>query len=412
MNICLVAQEFPPEFAVGGIGTQTFNKARTLAKLGHTVHVFCRGMQKDTECRTLSHDGVTVHRMRTPASETDGLYTQATYLVGYAWIVLKHLRRLMHDIRLDVVDFPEYGAEGFAFQLDRTAENWTPVVVQLHGPLSMFGERISWPPTDSDFFRVGTFMEDYSIKSADALMACSANIADFTAEYHGVAREHIDVVHCGVDAVSFHPPEEPRGQDHRPTLLYAGTITGAKGLEAVVEAVIRLRSKYPNILLQIAGSGDEMVLTDMRALARRGGAGSNLEYLGFLGRDEIAEAYRRADVFCSPAVHEPGVANVYIEAMASGCPVVACSTGGAPEAVIDGVTGILIPDQDFDVTAAAIDRILSNPAFRYELSTNARKRVDDYFAMDRYIERVLGTYHKAIESAQLKAAAVGLESLT
>jgi glycosyltransferase involved in cell wall biosynthesis len=412
MNICLVAQEYPPETAIGGIGTQTWNKARALSKLGHSVHVLSCGSQNDGQLRTMSHDNVMVYRMTPPDRETNGCYNPPTYWLGYTWLVLRQLRQLVKSIRFDIIDFPEYGAEGFAFQLDRTVDNWIPVAVQLHGPLAMFGERIGWPPTDSDFFRVGTFMEDYSIKSADALMACSANIADFTAQYHGVPRDQIDVVHCGVDTDMFHPATASQQREHHPIALFAGNLALSKGLGVVLDAVLRLRTKFPGISLQIAGRGDADLVGELKAKARAAGAESNIEIRGFLDRQQIADAYRDADIFCSPALHEPGVANVYIEAMASGCPVVACNGGGAPEAVIDGVTGALIAGQDSDAAAAAMDRILSDSNYKRKLSANARKRVEEYFAMDHYIQRVLATYHRAIESSQrkLKSLSAGMHA--
>jgi glycosyltransferase involved in cell wall biosynthesis len=395
MKICLVSQEYPPETALGGIGTQNWNKARAMARLGHTVHVLSCS-NKASERQVQSHDGVTVHRMRPPDAYTDGVYNQPTYWIGYSWLVLQHLRRIMQSTRFDVIDFADYGAEGFAFQLDRAVDNRVPVVVQLHGPLAIFAERLGWPERNSDFLRVGSFMEEYSIKQADALMACSANIADFTSDYYGVARDRIKVVHCGVDAEAFHPRGEA-GELHSPlTILYVGQLVLSKGLETVLKAVLRLIPKYPSLRLRIAGKGDPDVVRNLEAEARRAGAEGNIEFAGFLGRDEIAEAYREADVFCSPAQNEPGVANVYIEAMASGCPVVAANTGGAPEAVLDGVTGMLVPPSDSEATAAAIDRILSNPALRRELSFAARTSVDKYFAMDRYITRILETYEEAI----------------
>jgi glycosyltransferase involved in cell wall biosynthesis len=355
--------------------------------------------------------------MRPPDAYTDGIYSPATYWIGYSWLVLQHLRRLMLSTPFDVIDFAEYGGEGFAFQLDRTADNRVPVVVQLHGPLAIFAERSGWPERGSDFLRIGSFMEEYSIKQADALMACSANIADFTSDYYGVPRNRIEVVHCGVDAEAFHPRAESDGPHAGPTVLFVGNLTLFKGLGTVLRAVLRLVSKYPAARLRIAGKGDPDIVGDLKAEARRAGAEANIEFAGFLGRDEIAEAYRCADVFCSPAHSESGVANVYIEAMASGCPVVAANTGGAPEAVIDGVTGILVQPHDPEATAAAIDRILSNPAFRRQLSSAARKRVDDYFAMDRYIARVLATYKQAIrrqaeDRSGQPASAAGCNGMT
>src|SRR2546430_15306822 len=112
----------------------------------------------------------------------------------------------MKSLEFDVIDFAEYGAEGFAYQLDRTPWSFAPVAIQLHGPLSMFAERIGWPEPGSDFERVGTFMEELSIQRADALMACSANIADFTADRHRVARRSIDGGHRGGDSSALPPP--------------------------------------------------------------------------------------------------------------------------------------------------------------------------------------------------------------
>jgi hypothetical protein len=94
----------------------------------------------------------------------------------------------MRTTEFDVIDFAEYGAEGFAYQLNRTSWNWVPVVVQLHAPLAMLTEYMNWPRRDSDLYRVGTFMEGISIKRADGLMACSVKIADFTAAFYGIAR--------------------------------------------------------------------------------------------------------------------------------------------------------------------------------------------------------------------------------
>ena len=267
--------------------------------------------------------------------------------------MLRHLSRLMETTGFDLINFPEYGAEGFAFLLNRTVWNRVPVVIQLHGPLSMFVARVGWPPAGSEQARVGIFMEETSIRLADALMASSANIADFTAEAHGVPREAIDVVHCGVDTDVFRPDEQPGREGARPTVLFAGNMAPNKGVNTVFEAGLRLRAKYPDLRLQFLGKGDPELIERLRSRARAAGAVANLELLGYVAdRDRLPALYRGADVFCSPARHEVGVANVYVEAMACGCPVVASTTGGAPEGVEHGRSGLLVPPNDVDATAA------------------------------------------------------------
>jgi glycosyltransferase involved in cell wall biosynthesis len=392
--VCLVAQEYPPETARGGIGTQTWNKARALRDAGHDVHVLSSSAAPGPLLRTEVEDGITVHRVEPPGYEF-AVHDQPAFWTGYSWAVLGALRRLEEDRRFDLVDFAEYGAEGFAYQADRTEWNWTPVVVQLHGPLAMFAERIGWPDTDSPLYRVGTFMEDFSIRSADALMACSANIADFTARFHGVARDSIDVVYCGVDVGQFAPGSTTR--TGRPTVLFVGNIAANKGVVTAVEAVLQLRDEHPGVRLQILGRGDDDLVDELQARAREQGADDALEFHGFIAdRAQLPAFYDAADVFCSPADHEVGVANVYIEAMACGCPVVAALTGAAPEVVENRGSGFLVPPNDVSATRDAIGAVLRDPQLRRRLGSAARHRAEDEFAMDSYVERVLATYERAL----------------
>lgn len=409
MNICLVSHEYPPETALGGIGTQNWNKARTLARLGHTVHVITASGVRAPATRIQTHDAVTVHRIQSPAFEHP-VYNPATFWLGYTWAVYRELRRLMDDTRLDVIDFAEYGAEGFAYQLDRVTDNWVPVVVQLHGPLALFTEQHGWPEAGSDFHEAGTFMEGLSIRHADALMACSANIADLTSRVYRVPRGDIEVIHCGVDADAFRPLNgEPRGAA-KPAILFVGNWMVDKGLDATVEAVVRLHPKYPNLVLHVAGRADEDAEKRIKNQVKQCQADDYIEFLGFVGREAIPVCYQQAQVFCAPSHHEPGVANVYLEAMACGCPVVASTTGAAREAVIDGETGFLVPPHDPEATAAALDRILSDPALRARMGAAARRRVEDWFSMDKYIGRVLATYQKAVQRSG-KATAKQLGSV-
>src|SRR5207244_2114570 len=112
-------------------------------------------------------------------------------------------------------------------------------------------------------------------------------------------------------------------------------ISCSKGVSTVVEAVLRLRAKHPNIRLKIAGDGDEGLVESIRKRSRREEAEDIIELLGFVDRGALPRLYQEADVFCSPAQYEGGVATVYLEAMACACPVVASRAGGAAEAVRD-----------------------------------------------------------------------------
>lgn len=422
MKICLVSQEYPPETPWGGIATQTFNKARALVGLGHEVHVLSRSAEEGAELRTEVDQGVIVHRMKPPGYAFP-IYSRTTYRLGYAWHVLAKLNELMERTAFDVLDFPEFGAEGFAYQLDRTMANWVPVVVQLHGPLAMFIEYMGWPERDTRMAEVGAFMEQFSVQRADALMACSASVARLAERYFGIAADTIDVVHCGVDTKVFCPwveapfvggtagngpdlPSRARSGSasgiyhHRPTVLFVGAIVENKGAKVLVEAVLRLRRKYPNIRLQMIGNGGPDLMDQLATMISRDGARDNIEFLGFVPLEKLPDYYRSADVFCSPSAEYEGFGQVFLEAMACGCPVVASTAGGGAEAVTHEETGLLVSPGDVAGTAEAVDQLLSDADLRHRLSEQGRRRVDDYFVLDRFIRRVEAVYKKAIQRSQ------------
>ena len=407
MRICLVSQEYPPLTAHGGIGTQTWNKAQCLYALGHEVQVLsCAPGRGATDSGCEDRAGLRVYRMP-PPGEAPGerlpLYDQSVYMLGYTWQVLGALERLAGECDFELINFPEYGAEGFAYQLNRGIHNWRPVIVQDHGPLAMFAEQVGWPATDSRFFETADFMEGRSLRMTDGLMASSANIADFVCRRYGVVRGTIDVVHCGVDCAMFRPCPQPRAGTWRPTVLFVGNVEAWKGALCVFEAVMALRSKYPDIRYRVVGKGN--AVEELRRRAEAAGAGANVEFQGFVReREDLPHFYQEADVFASPAHHEVGVANVYVEALACGCPVVACNRGGEPEAVDDGASGLLVPPKNVAATAAAIDRLLGDPPLHRRMWQAARRRAESYFATDHYIRRVLDAYANTTDRSRRKIA--------
>jgi glycosyltransferase involved in cell wall biosynthesis len=399
MKICLVSQEYPPETPWGGIGTVTLGKAQCLARMGHEVHVISRSADAAApDLRTEADGGIIVHRMQPPGHEFP-IYCRGTYLLGYTWFVLRQLSRVMEQTALDVIDFPEFGGEGFAYQLDRTVWNWLPVVVNIHGPLAMFVEHFGWPEKGNRFERFATFMEQFSIHRADAVMAVSSTIADLASRAYDFPREQIDVVHGGVHADVFTPAPGGNPVAARPTVLFVGNIIENKGVDTLFEAVMRLRPKYPDILLQIVGKEDHELVPRFRARMQSDGAEDNVRFVGFVDMQKLPKLYRAAHVFCAPAEFE-GLGTVYLEAMACGCPVVASTAGGTHESVLDGETGLLVPPRDVAATATALDRLLADATLRRRMGEAGRRRIDSYFSMEKFTERVVPVYEKAISRSQ------------
>ncbi len=397
MRICLVSQEYPPGY-VGGIGTQTRVKAHGLRARGHDVEVLTAGHESGPSLSRLEDAGVVVHALRPPGGGWE-VHRTETYWLGYTWAVLGALRTLTADRPYDVIDFPDYAAEGLAFQLDREPEDPTAVVVHLHGPLSMFAEQFGWPEPGDPLLRLGTFMEDMSIEAADGLLAASRSVAELTAQRNGIDPRRIDVVAGAVDSDLFAPGGDDRldGAREQVRLLFVGNVADNKGVGAVLDAFVRLAPEHPQLVLTIAGSAEEDAAAELIARAAHAGVGERVELLGFVEHDRLPALYRSADVFAAPSRYEGGLGLVYLEAMACGLPVVAGGAGGTAEAVAQGETGFLLERGDAEETAAAIRPLLIDGELRERMGAAARQRVLDHFTPARYAQKVEQAYERVLE---------------
>ena len=400
MRICVVSQEYPPGY-VGGLGTQSRVKAHGLAALGHEVEVLTAGDESGPMLQSRDDGPVRVHEVKTPGGDFD-VYRPETYWLGYTWAVLGALRSLAQKRGYDVIDFPDYGAEGVAFQLDRLQDDATAVVVHLHGSLSMFAEQIGWPEPTDPLHRLGTSLEDISITAADRLLAASRSIAAFTASRSGIPLEEIDVVEGAVDTEAFTPAGTREHTSTRTStgevrVLFVGSVAANKGVRTVFDAFLALADAHADLTLSVAGSGDEEIAEQMRADAEADGVADRVELLGFVEHTELPDLYRSADLVAAPSQYEGGLGMVYLEAMASGLPVIATAAGGATEAVLDGETGILLPNGTLEETAAAIGALLANPALRAGMGAAGRLRAERRFAIPAYAEGVAEAYARAID---------------
>ncbi len=394
MRICLVSQEYPPETPWGGIGTQTWLKANGLVARGHEVHVLTCSVVATPELRSEMQDGVSVHRLQPPGHDF-GVYERQAYWVGYSWQVLRHLQEMIEQQPFDVIDLPEFAAEGYCYLLDRNVYNFCPVVVHLHGSLAMFTEHMGWPHRGTRLHQSGSFMERFCVQRADALCANSQATAQIASKFCGVREDAIEIVHCGVDAEQFSAVGRQVDVD-RPTILFVGSMVRNKGPDILLEAVLKLRAKHPRLKLLLVGEDDKPLALEMKEKVRQAGAEANVEFRGFVPLTELPNYYRSAAIFCSPAEFEGGTASVYLEAMACGCPPVVSTAGGGVEAVIHGETGLLVPPKDIDATAAALDTLLSDEPLRRRMGVAGRQRIESYFARDRFVDRMLQTYEKGI----------------
>jgi teichuronic acid biosynthesis glycosyltransferase TuaC len=196
-------------------------------------------------------------------------------------------------------------------------------------------------------------------KAAASITVCQA-LKDAMVEL-GAAPEKIHVMRNGVDLQLFRPLNRDRCRKKyalsRTTLLSVGHLIERKGHNLVIDALRYL----PDIDLLIAGDGEEEA--NLRAQVARLNLGDRVTFLGAVGQQELAEVYSAVDAMVLASSRE-GWANVLLESMACGTPVVATSIWGTPEVVTDPVAGVLVEQRSGQSLADGVSQLLANYPLR------------------------------------------------
>lgn len=391
LKIILVSQEYPPETARGGIGSQTYAKAHGLVGLGHQVFVISRSTNS---LRNETKNGqLTVIRIPGMEHQIKDM-TEIVQWITHSAVVAAEIETLQERVEPDIIDFPEWAAEGYTYLLNRTAWNTVPAVIQLHGSLAMFSNVMNWPEKNSIFYEVGTHMESVCTRLADAVYTSSICSADWVQKYYDPGKKDIPVIHLGVDTNLFKPQPVPK--NGRPTIIFVGKIVPNKGIKELVEASIEVVKKIPDLKLRIIGTGEQKLISDIESKAADSGAGNLLEFAGYIHKEDLPEELSKAHVFAMPSYYEGGPGFVFLEAMACGLPVIGCSGSGVEEIVVSGETGILVPPKNIKALKEAIEKILGDSNLSEVMAANARNYVLESVDSNKCLNKLETFYDSVI----------------
>lgn len=193
---------------------------------------------------------------------------------------------------------------------------------------------------------------------------------------------------------------EPHAINSKFKILFVGRHIERKGICYLIEAAKYLpRDQFE---IRIVGVGD--LTEELKKLASESATPDSAEiiFTGKLSPEALANEYKTANVFTLPAIVDSkgdteGLGVVLIEAMELGLPIVASNVGGIPDVVIDGETGILVPEKDPEALANAYKRLASNPELISQLLAGAQKRIAECFTWDGIIERQIAVYNKVLK---------------
>ena len=259
------------------------------------------------------------------------------------------IRRLAAGHRIDLIDAHYFYPDGVA-AVWLAKEFDIPVVVTARG-------------TDINLipkFRFPRRMIQQAAKKADGLITVCAALKDSLIEL-GVGGERITVLRNGVDLNLFHPVDREQIRARlgfvRRTIGSVGHLIERKGHHHAIRALPHL----PNTDLIIVGSGPYR--RTLEGLANQIGVGGRVRFLGAVDQTALCEIYGALDALVLASSRE-GWANVLLEAMACGTPVVASAVWGTPEVVAAPEAGLLMPTPDENGVISALGKLLANPPDR------------------------------------------------
>jgi len=220
----------------------------------------------------------------------------------------------------------------------------------------------------------------------------------------------ISVVHTGVGLPERSPDSGVRDalraswgiSRNAPVIMTAARLSYEKGLGTLIDAVPRMLAAVPDMQLIIAGDGP--LREELQRRIESYNMTNTVRMLGFC--DDVNRIMQAADLFVLPSRME-GMPNALLEAMAAGLPVVASRVGGIPEAVEDGVEGLLVSPGNPAELADAVIRIMSSTIVHARMSQAARRRIDDQFRVDLVARRYEALYER-LYSERVNASRGGM----
>ena len=251
-------------------------------------------------------------------------------------------------------------------------------------------------------------VQRYACQFADCILVNAEAVKEWLiGEGYDAAR--ISVIRNGVDLSRFDNPPAPvqlRRElglpDDTPLVGVVSRLTRLKGLEHFLEAAAMIKARVPTVRFLIVGETSPMdrgYLGELQRYAERCGVAPYVTFTGL--RTDVPAVLASLTVSVMPSLNE-ALSNVVLESMASGAPTVATEVGGTPEAIVDGVTGLLVPPAQSTAIADAVMHLLMDPPLAQQLGRAGRARIADHFSVRRMVHSTEDLYTELLERKRRK----------
>lgn len=358
MQLLLVSQDFPPD--VGGIQTYTYELAVRFESMFEKFSLIAPAHKQDhTIDKALNFK---VHRIK-------GTNSMLPFSMSFVY------KKIAKEGRFDVSFHSQWQTIASAVQ---ARKNGYPrkIIVAAHARELLFN------PYGSG--KAGAWYErrrNKLLKQVDYFFPVSRYTAGIL-QRKGVSADKMTVFNNGTDPNFFFQKDveqlkQKLGLKNKKILLTTTRLVKRKGVDRVIKALGKVVEKHPDLIYLIVGDGPEK--ENLRRLASRHQMENHIHFRGKVPYNELNDYYNLCDIFVMPSrTIEPDVEGfgiVFLEAGACSKPVIGTYSGGIPDAVINGETGLLVDEADINQLSDAIIRILDDKDLAVRLGEGGRKRV-------------------------------------
>jgi len=266
-----------------------------------------------------------------------------------------------------------------------------PLLVTFHG--SDVTVRDEYARRASYTHRVYCRHKNLVVKEGSLFLCISQFIRNRLLQ-QGFPDERTILHYIGVDMQFFHPDG---AASRRPVVLFVGSLREVKGCEYLIRAMGQLQELVPDVELVVIGDGP--LRRPLQELARK--LLRRCRFLGYQPQAVIRDWMRQSKVFSVPSTEAAsgateGLGLVFLEAQATGLPVTSFASGGIPEAVAHGETGLLAPERDWQQLARDILQLLQNEPLRLRMSEAGQKRVRNSFNLETQTRKLEQIYESVL----------------
>lgn len=382
MNTPIRLMKIVPTLLCGGTENQAITLARSLHEQGFSLEVACL-RRIGPFVKELSDRGIPLSDYPIPGFCS---FAAVAQMAAFARRMARQRTHVVHA----------YNFYGNVFGILPSRLAGTPVVIA-----SIRDKAVYLTPMQK---RVQRFV----CRFADCVLVNAEDVKDWlTSEGYDPAK--IVVIPNGVELDRFSERPDPDRVRRElgiapgaPLVIVVSRLTRQKGLEPFLEAAHTLAPRFPDarfVIVGYADPADRKYEDSLKALTAQLGLTDRVIFTGL--RRDVPALLAGATVSVMPSLNE-ALSNVLLESMAAGAPTVATRVGGTPEAIVDEATGVLVEPGDPSALAAAITRLLQDPALARRLGDAARKAIVARYSVEKMVRATESLYLDLLARKQRK----------